>query len=502
MQNLKFPKKLAFISSVSAADPKVGLWGDTENHRRMFSVKGLGYSIPGADFATGDLNAATAGAQGVNMTEFITIAKSCTDNGDLSGWFVTLNPDCPCSDCNYEYGITFESHLKEPGVNNSEYKPKFQFFGDKLDTISCTGGVIDDSYMLKMEDTIIRQITNDPNAWVDARRFYVIDVTNSGGNTDIDVTLADGSTVTITNATTASLEFAATFNGSATVNDFLFAVNIHPAVGVDRIIITSLNAGYDFTIAAGTDTAIVERKIGFSSKDVNRKVIPQVDTKFGTIEKYTFYRLEGFTAAGTTTATIISQGNASVVGTANDAAVVGTYVNNLNAAFGAFATAFNLYATAFGASAVNIFGTDAIDRLKLEFSALSTTTITVAVSGEGHFPYLTSDDVFQMLAYAGHNGELADMVYKEQPTPGVEYCKYDLRCDMTAVPALHGANHLNLMRQELSIIIPKSMVTVAIYDKDTPGTDKCFNKNVETAVADTTFEDLLQIWADCQIANW
>jgi hypothetical protein len=502
MQNLKFPKKIAFISSVSAADPKVGLWGDTEIGRRMLSIKPLGYSIPGAVFAAGDLNGEVAGDEGTSMPAGITIVKSCTDNGDLSGWFVTLNPDCPCSDCNYEYGITFESHLKEPGVNNAEYKPKFQFFGDKLDSIECTGGVINDTYLLQMEDTIINQITNDSNAWVDARRFYVIDVTNSGGSTTIDVTLADGSTVTVTNATTATTEFAATFNGSASVNTVLFAMNLHPAAGVDRIVITSLDAGYNFTIAAGTDTAIVERKIGFSSKDVNRKVIPQVDSKFGTISKYTFCRLSGFTTAGTTTATIISQGNASVVGVANDNVTVGTYVGSLNSAFGAFATAFVLYATAFGSTVVNIFGTDEIDRLKLEFSASSTTVASVKVSGDGHFPYLTSDDVFRILTFAGHNGELSDLVYKEQPIPGADYCMYDLKFDLSVVPNMHGANHLDMYRQELRIIIPKSMISVAIYDKDTPGTDKCFNKNAETATPDTTFEHLLQMWANCQIANW
>lgn len=502
MHNLKFPKKLAFISSVSAADPKVGLWGDTENGRRMLSVKPLGYSIPGAAFTAGDLNGEVAGDEGTSMPAGITIVKSCTDHGDLSGWFVTLNPDCPCSECDYEYGVTFESHLKEPGVNNSEYKPKFQFFGDKLDSIACTGGVINDSYLLQMEDEIIRQITSDSNAWVDARRFYVVDVTNSGGNTTLDVTLADGSTVTITNATTATTEFADTFNGDASVNTVLLAINLHPAAGVDRIIITSQTAGYNFTVAAGTDTDVVERKIGFSAKDVNRKVIPQVDTKFGTISKYTFFRLSGFTTAGTTTATIVSQGNASVIGTANDNATAGTYEGNLNAAFGAFATAFDLYATAVGSSTVYIFGTDAIDRLKLEFSALSTTTATVAISGEGHFPYLTSDDIFQMLAFAGHNGDLADLVYKEQPIPGADYCMYDLKFDLSVVPAQHGASNLNLYRQELRIVIPKSMISVDIYDKDTPGTDKCFNKNAETASPDTNFEELLQMWANCQIANW
>jgi hypothetical protein len=130
--------------------------------------------------------------------------------------------------------------------------------------------------------------------------------------------------------------------------------------------------------------------------------------------------------------------------------------------------------------------------------------ISYAIVGEGHFPYLTSDDVFRIFSQKQHMGNLQSMIYAEQPIDGSEYCHYHLESQITGEYNLHGANHLDGYYQTLDIYILKGQEAVSVYDKDAgaggANAEKCFN--TYSAAPDTTFEQLLEFWAACLATSW
>ena len=472
----------------------------------MLTIKKLGLQIRGAAYAAGDMTAATPAGQGVVMPAGLSISKSCTDPGDLSGWCVTLSATCPCDECEYPYGVTFRSMLKEPGVNNNEYEPKYQWYGGKIARISCTAGLIDDEFLLEMEDDILTQVTADTAGWVDGYRTYLCTVDTTNAAASIDILDENGTSTTVVAGAATSLALVNAINADATVNLYVEAYIHTPSATSEYFFIRSLVPGYLFTVAANVVTTVEARSMCFQSKSADRKIIPQVDDGFATMAKYTLFKLENTTTAGTTTVAVNVSGVGTVLGAANDHTTAATYAVNINALSTLDTTGVM---TAYGnptGDYVLIWGGSTIDRLLLTFSdatvVASTTTIAWAIGGEGHFPYLTSDDVFKIFANKQHQGKLSMLVYAEQPIDGAEYCHYHLKSVKVYEPDLHGANHLNMYTQDVDLYIRKATITTHIYDKDDALLERSFNRDTAPAAPNTSVEDMLQIWCNCQLANW
>ncbi len=504
MENLKYPRTLILINDLTVGD--IAVYPDTIAKRRMLSFNKIGFHIAGAPYTTGDIAADTITVKAGtldNKPELITIKKSCTDPGDLGMYKIVLDPNCPCDECDYEYSIGFTDKVKEPGVNNQDYKPHYKGYAGKLEKFSCTGGLIDDSYLLAMEDDLIQQINSDAQGWVDAYRFYTVDNTGVTNPSSLTVVLENGTSYVVTAATGLAQQLADAFNAdpdSVTAGLYAFTTSTH-----DIIQITSFLPGVLFTIDSTTlvGCTIVERGIFVKNKDLYRHVYPRVDAGFATVTKQTGLFITATTTAGTTDVQVIAASYTTITGTANDHATEATYATNLNTAMGTFHTTGMTSATGIGTLGVYIWGSGLIDNIDVSFSTASTSVLTFDYSGEGHFPYLTAADVFRLFAER-HNGNLDNMTWQEQAVEGAEYCHYRITALNNTVPNLHGASHYNAYKVHIDLYIKKDQTSKLVWDDATPVGDleHSLSKTVETGTPNTDLDDALGVWAESAITYW
>ena len=502
---LGYPKRTILLNSVSADD--IGVFGDTTNKIRTLVFKKEGVQIPGGNFAAGDILGPVVGT---SMNSLLSISKNCTDPGALSGYLIELNPECPCEECDYDYGITLVKKVEQPGVRNSDrYKKEF-YYGSTLSKIDCTAGLIDDAELLTMEDSIITDIymhrpmngADNTNILAHAKRTYYVTDSDPADASSIDVTIA-GVTTTVTSGGGFGIdELIIAFNATAAINTVLFAYK----VGATQMGISSINDGTLFTVVANTDTVVDHRYIYVFAKSVDVQFDVKIDNRFGTVAKTNFLVFNTWTRLNQNLQLVADGTTANV---SENGATVDAFLIALNAGLAAVAGAGNAYAVAknpsgadaFTTGDVYVFFNTTVDSYRMNLLSTSTIIKVHEVLGDGRYPRLTADDVFRMFANTPHMGRLSNMVRSNQPAAGIEFCTYLLTSQRHIAPGPHLANEMTIKEQEVMIVIPKSLIATNLY-QDVNDDRDMYDFSLSGTPLDISFERLLEVWADCTIANW
>jgi len=137
MENLKNPPRRVLINTID--HDTVGAFYDTVSGVNMLSFKQYGINIP-------YVAAAFKGA------------KACTDLGAVGSEEIELSNEAPCSNCNWQYGISVVKKVQLPGVGNNVSNFQATSYNGVIAAITTTGGYIDDKWLLQAEDDIISQI--------------------------------------------------------------------------------------------------------------------------------------------------------------------------------------------------------------------------------------------------------------------------------------------------------------------------------------------------------
>lgn len=499
MDNLKDPKNIVLMNTLGWGD--IALYGDTENHVRVLVLKQLGISIPGAPYVSGDIDTESSTANAGVPPSGIKISKSCTDDGDLAAMKIILTPECPCEDCNYEYGIQLRKRVKNPGVNNPDFHDHYQPYVGKLAKVHCDGttGMITTADQIAMESDLMAQISHDEQAWGTLQRYYIMEDLDSSTDSIVTITY-NGVVYTITATGHTAGQLAVAINATATLSDAVMAFGTSDP---DVIMITTFLPGVEFTAAPDTATSTtdqIERGLLFMTNDLNRHVSIVVDPGFATTEKMSFIYLTGLTTAGSTYVKLSGSSFTTVSGTAANNATEATTASNLNTAMGALVTADEALATAIASDGVVIWGGSTIDRLKVTHSALSTAVNTIKATGDGFFPFMTADDIFGLFNEQ-HMGELANQVYSEQVQKGAKYCKYELQFLGDDVPLVgDGASYYGHHKQRLAIYIKQDLTDDNIWTD--AANESVFKPSTAPVSPDRTIEDLLEVWAKSAITYW
>jgi len=417
------------------------------------------------------------------MTGCITREKIEPDDGSIKCQLLTINDLCPCEDCNYEYGITIEGTVRDPGVLNDNYYPTNRFYGSVLDNVQeCSDGTMSEEDVLLMEDTILKQIFDDEDAIVEAGRMYLISdddatdestlVINSNGNT-ITITVAgDHSTPAVTG-----------------ISDFVTAINVQlageitafPGATDTEFYLISPVGGANFTVEAGTDTSITWRKIAIRQKDVNVQFHVKYDNSFvAGIEGCYGFMLDCTDDSVADVDIYFQDGS----GDSFSEADIDDLVDSINDAD------IGLRAVNVDGYHVWVTGVQEFDDLSIRvtFPAGSSILLVGLVQDPfGRFPYLTSDDVFRVFMHVPQNGMLSNMTYRRnEPIDGERYVKYILTSTCDHVDSLsEGASHLNLFRGSIEIYILESLVDDLLWDSNDW-------MDSDPAIPDSSFDDLIE----------
>jgi len=503
---LGYPKRTILLNSVSHDD--IGVYGDTTTKLRTLVFKKEGVQMPGAAFATNDIANPVIGT---SMDSMLSISKNCTDPGAQSGYLVELNPECPCEECDYDYGITLVKKVEKPGVGNSDrYKKEF-YYGSSLSKIDCTGGLIDDAELLTMEKSIITDIymhqpkdgADNTNILAHAKRVYYVTDSDPADASSIDVTLATGVTTTVTSGGGFGIdELIIAFNATAAINTVLFAYK----VGANQMGISSVNDGYLFTVVANTDTVVDKRYIYLFSKSVDVQFDVKIDNKFGTVIKANFLVFSTWTKLNQNLQLVADGTSANV---SENGATANAFLTALNAGLATVAGAGHAYAVAKTPSGVNAYTTGdvyvyfdtTVSSYRMNLLSTSTIVKSQEVVGDGRYSRLTADEIFKMFANTPHMGWLSNMVRGNQPAAGIEFCSYLLTSQKHVSSGPHLANEMTIKEQEIMIIIPKSLIATNLY-QDVNDDRDLYDFSLSGTPLDMTFEKLLEVWASCTIANW
>jgi hypothetical protein len=497
MENLKTPVKRILLNSIDYT--KVGAYTDAVTGVNILSFKEYGVNIP---YVAANFHG----------------AKSCSNEGTVTSQEIELSPACPCIECDWEYGVTITKSVKYPGVNNNQSNQNRKSYVGTVSKITCTAGVIDDTWKLQAEDDIITQIYNDTitgndpvnggGTWVKAVRSYKVTASNPLAATDqLNFTL------TSTGVTTTIV-----LNGGATVitmvadlnNNAIFAAHARAvAISATEYLIYGLTGADIFTIAdgAGATTITVDyRRIWFTSLNPDVQFGIMYDSGFATTYKRYQFVIDGTAAAATANSgiTLFIDGVAHNV---NSAANVAAMVTAIQVAVGGL---HEVYSSVVG-NDIYVSGTDAVSSLWIAYSLSPSNYATYpaatlyiphagvySATGTGSFPILTGRELMQLLAADANQGSLAQWSTSERPDPTVAYCMYWFQVD-SAIPAIHGASHWDSYKGVVEVYIKSSIVDDAfLYPvaNATALSGQAASLNAApatTAVVD--FEELLQAWA-------
>lgn len=472
MQNLKNPNKDILINELTVKD--FGMYEDELTSNNMLLFKKHGLELP--DDGSGS---------------YATVVKGCANPGVLDSVTVVLNAECPCDECNYEYGITLIKRVKHPGVMNFDYVPERRIYYGKLDSIDCTAGYITDAHLLIMENDLLSQMKDSEMSYSfsEARRFYkVIDDDSSDAST-ITITDENGVATPITTGGGGTNDLVNKINDDSTVSAYVFAF----ATADDELFLTSVKPGYLFTAEAGIDVTIVERGLWIQSKrdeygnaEVHFDI--EVESSFGIVKGLNLLKVDASTAT-TSTLTIASYDYATkdVTLTTTSGANIGAFLTSASAISG-------IYAHRVGAAGTDVYivGDSTLDYFTARVPVGSTLKIDESWSKKRMYPSLTGSDVFKMFANIKDQGSLGHLTYLNQPNPADEYCHYNIEINYPDKPAIHGASHRDYMKQIVNIYIKKSYLETDFWDN----TNELWESTADDAgfAADLTFDELIEQW--------
>lgn len=504
MENLKNPPRRVLINTID--HDTVGAFYDTVSGVNMLSFKQYGINIP-------YVAAAFKGA------------KACTDLGAVGSEEIELSNEAPCSNCNWQYGISVVKKVQLPGVGNNVSNFQATSYNGVIAAITTTGGYIDDKWLLQAEDDIISQIFNDEGlhnnnsdpvtgggAIVKAVRSYGITIPLADTNV-VNFTINGVTTPIVLNTGATAITMCADLNADATFAAHAYAI----ATSATTLNIVGMNGGDLFTIADGggaTTITINYRRIWLRGISPKVQFTVKYDLGFATTLKKYLYGLDGALAAAVANSGI----TLNVGGTASNVSTNHATITLVTAAINALALT-GVYATTVGDTTTGIcliHGTDVVDSLSLIVSkspgnyatytaASAYVPLTTFIDGTtfypcvygGRYPKITGEYVRKLFANAGDAGSLAAYDVADQGDPTASYCMFYFKVD-TQVNAIHGASYIDSIRTDIEVYIKSSLLTTDFLYSGTndvlSGQTTKFNQH-PTAAANINFEEVLQVWA-------
>jgi len=469
MQNLRYPVKRILINSLTVDDLGLFTDGDSLNHL-IFKEAGVEMVDDGSG-------------------TYASVIKDCVFYGSTTSVVIVLNPECPCEECDYQYGFSIKEKKQHPGVRDYDYIPRMNSYEGVIDSIECSGGYITDAQKLIMENTLLTQMKDSEmeHSFTEGRRFYKVTDDDNSDDSVVVITDENGIATTVTADANAANQLVDKINDDATVSDYVFAF----ATAEDEVFITSVDAGYLFTVAATTDTTIVERGIWVTAKRdsygyATTQFDIEISSSFATVKGLTFYKLDASGAFGVNQGTLFTYAlNGSVTTTTIAGAAIANVVTNLSAVTG-------VYARRDGAAGDNIYVYQQNTLSDMIYKPLNTGTITITddFNKFGRFPALTGADVFREFALIKNQGCLSPLVYLDQVNPEDEYCKYVFNVNQKNLPAQHGASHRDNYLQEVHLYVKKDKLKTDLWD----ATNYMYDNSDAAYTADTTIDELILAW--------
>lgn len=281
--NLTYPKKPLLYNTIDTT--KFGVFTDSVTGQKQLLFKGKGFSLPYKD------------AAGVIVGK---VSKVSMLSWTAKVALVLLPSNCPCEDCNHEYGFSVSRIVKDPGVLNTERYEFLTNYGGFLQSITCTNGVIDSAYLTTMRNDIIDQITNHKrwsdngfDAWVKAGIAKIV-TWNSGrtltiGSTAITVGASRAAFITNVNTGTTTHGVTAYADPSSATGVVLVT-----AAGTKTITLAATGGGTIMTVDANDYIGItgIETDINFNIVDPSGTVTATtiVENVFSTFTADDVYR--------------------------------------------------------------------------------------------------------------------------------------------------------------------------------------------------------------------
>jgi len=425
--NLTYPTTPILINTLAYTD--LGVFGDGVISKRVLLFKKHGITIP--------------------YDSNVSVAKTCTDGGQLKSVAVTIDGPCPCEDCDYDYGIDIVKHVKEPGVQNDDFYSSGRFYGGKLESIqSCSGGELADGNKLTIENDIINQITADTGnggreaGIVNARRAYIFTCTPAITE---NVSLYDSNGTLIVTVTLGATMIASinALNDDATFAIYFYAT----AATATSIFVSSINPGLIYTLADGGGAAAItvnSREIWITSKSVNDQFDVRFPMGFATTRGLL---LQAYDTTGVTGhAAINTYCDGTNVSFDPAAATIASAITAFNA--GTLVSTYGLYASlrATGSAVIWVYGDGTVESFIISAANLTTNVWAGALASTtwghplGKYPKMTSDDVFREFSQMKNLGAQSTLVYQDAPVDGSSYCKIIFQWQDN-IANLHGASH-------------------------------------------------------------
>lgn len=438
-----------FNTGITSAD--LGGYEDSQTGLPTLILKKLGYSISGSNMSA-DL--------------------SCNEPGAWKALLITLNPDCPCDLCNYEYSIKVMSKHEQPGFFNSDIKRRMNIYGGRLDSVTCSDGSISATQVLAMEDDLISQINSyvpyNTNADMPAQyatRYYVVK----------DADIADASVITITLNGTAY-----TITSAGANNSLVQEVNEHANLAgkVKAMYLSDLADNYTFavfgidegsedtfTVAAGTDTTIVSRSIMLISRLKTFQISVEAHASLASVTGLNIAKI-GTTAGILPTTYCITFSDST--GTESYAA------NSSCCSTNAFTwgtsdadTSHTWVLTRDDATVKAIYAYSADDNADISWTDENSTLVIQFASKTGKWEKLSNYDVFREFSHQPNHGELAQQTWANQPLKNTRYCKLTIKWTQS-IADLVGANHLNSRSNAVVLYFPMSTKCTDVFVSTDP----------------------------------
>ena len=475
VNNLNYPVE-RFLFNQDIGTDYVALVASAKQKRLLLALKKEGLTLPGFVATSVPANAPNAGSGALPDT-VLSISKATTTYATKNAGIIWLKNDAPCGDCNFSYHLNFRKFVERPGEENFETNMYYRYYGGTIARPEILGSTFTDETMIAIEDDLITQITDDykgtelidkhDRAICEARRAYIITDDVATDESAVILHKPDGTTVTYTT------------NGAfGNLDDKINAGGLLVAyrLSATKYLVTSVTKGYLYTLEAGTDTTVVKHGIHYNAITTTVRAIPSFDISFGEIELLSILTITGHTGkikiAGKDANGQFSVESGAYTNT--NALTRAVAINTANSAARSY--------FAHGPSSV----TEVVTVVSLGIRTLSainsdggTNVIDYSVNDYGKWGYLTGTDVFRLFAMKP-TSSMPQWEHLDQPSESSEWNKYTINVKKNNVPATAGAGGGDLAANErtLMLYVRKDLSAVS------------------------TFETILQKWANLNIADW
>lgn len=466
-------------------------------------------TLTGTLTATNVATTANFTATSTLASNIVSVKKTQTTLGAVSGGVIYLKNTAPCSDCDYSYYLNFKKEVQFPGRDNFETNEGVRHYGGVIARPSITSGLIDAATLIAMEDDLIAQITADrgslseltdrnDQAFVEARRCYIVTDADPSDASVFTATWADGTTTVVTSAAIGGAwdvgNLGQATNATTTLKAYRLTENTY--------MVTSVVAGAKFTIAAsGTDTTTASRGIYYKAIDKKVQVTPAFEDSFASMSLFSAAVITGTFTSLTTIVSGIYNGTSFSRTTTNatSAAVTAKAINTGNSpAIPYFALAYSTTSVTIAALGVNSF--------KVKGNTL--TTVTWTVNGKGYWDYLTGDDVFRMFSAQPNTNFKQGYERIDQPSAASTWFKYLITYKVSDQPQAGLAGQTGEAEYNVEIYVnqalyPHTSGNYLYATSDAVSYPKNWSYGYQAGTgANITFEQLLGIWSGLPVTSW